>query len=442
MSKFKIGIATVEYKPDIGLPIMGHIRDDYAARAVHDPLLAKAMVIASAAGEKIALLSIDICMMPRDEIAKMREFIEAECSLPGKNVLIAATHTHGGPSTISKYTSPKSPNDKIKAFLERAAQAVIDANNNLENAIINIGYAEEGRLSFNRRLKCRDGQTHMNWEGVDPAIVIEALGPIDSRLVAMKVESKGRPKAVLVNFPLHPAVIDYENFDYTADWPGYMADGLAKIVGDDFVSLFFNGCCGNINHIDYSNKNTPRRGFAMSQLAGYMLAADAAKAMRNEVAISGQRIAVSRELVRLKRFRISKQEYESAKRALKSRNEMVCENSDGLPAKYIAPGIIEMYDNQNEEDHVEVMVLRIGDVGIVGLPGEIFCEFGLEIKEKSPAKHTIVIELANDAIGYIPTVAAFDQGGYEVTTGVTSYQKGSGERLVESAVSQLNELFK
>jgi len=56
-----------------------------------------------------------------------------------------------------------------------------------------------------------------------------------------------------------------------------------------------------------------------------------------------------------------------------------------------------MRERQAEEDRAEVMALRIGSVGIVALPGEVFCETGLAIKRASPAAHTVVIELANDA---------------------------------------------
>ena len=56
------------------------------------------------------------------------------------------------------------------------------------------------------------------------------------------------------------------------------------------------------------------------------------------------------------------------------------------------------------------MAVRVGGIGIVGLPGEIFYEHGLEIKKRSPAAHTMVVELANDAIGYVPTREAFGRG--------------------------------
>ena len=87
------------------------------------------------------------------------------------------------------------------------------------------------------------------------------------------------------------------------------------------------------------------------------------------------------------------------------------------------------------------MAARIGSVGIVALPGEVFCETGMAIKRASPAEHTVVIELANDAVGYLPTREAYEQGGYEVTPGATAYAPGCAEKLAESATRQLKDLF-
>lgn len=83
----------------------------------------------------------------------------------------------------------------------------------------------------------------------------------------------------------------------------------------------------------------------------------------------------------------------------------------------------------------------MGEAAIVGLPGEVFCEFGLELKRQSPAPHTLVVELSNDAIGYLPTRGSFAQGGYEVTVGSTLYAPGAGEQLTDAAAAQLQRLF-
>ena len=79
-------------------------------------------------------------------------------------------------------------------------------------------------------------------------------------------------------------------------------------------------------------------------------------------------------------------------------------------------------------------------MALVGLPGEIFVELGLAIKERSPFRHTIVNELCNDSIGYVPTAKAYAEGGYEATS--TPLAEGTGERLVEAALNLLQEARK
>lgn len=88
---------------------------------------------------------------------------------------------------------------------------------------------------------------------------------------------------------------------------------------------------------------------------------------------------------------------------------------------------------------VEVAVITLGgDVAIVCLPGEVFVELGLAIKQGSPFRTTLVLELSNcvETI-YIPNRAAYAGGSYEVTNSAT--QPGSGEQLVETALTLLRE---
>ncbi|HLT93287.1 MAG TPA: hypothetical protein VKZ56_01940, partial [Membranihabitans sp.] len=77
---------------------------------------------------------------------------------------------------------------------------------------------------------------------------------------------------------------------------------------------------------------------------------------------------------------------------------------------------------------------------IVGLPGEVFVELGLDIKNRSPYKYTFVIELTNTHIAYVPTREAFDRGGYETIN--SRLAPGGGEMMVESAVKLLNSFKK
>ena len=89
---------------------------------------------------------------------------------------------------------------------------------------------------------------------------------------------------------------------------------------------------------------------------------------------------------------------------------------------------------------VEVQVISLGDdLAWVSLPGEIFVELGLQIKRGSPFKQTMIAELANGSIGYVPTRVAYSQGNYEVVSARVA--EGSGEKLVDEALKQLRGQF-
>jgi neutral ceramidase len=443
-SGIKIGLAEVSYKPDVGLDLVGNYRgDDYASRGIHDSLYAKALVAEDKRGEKVAVLSIDICMLPKESVNFMRQYIAEKSDIKAENVMIMATHTHSGPKSDLS-------NPRAKEFLTRAAGAVIEADSKLKPTIISVGRSKESRISHNRRLKCKDGTTHMCWEKLDSGYVIEPWGSIDPEVIAFTFQQEGKETGVLVNFGCHATTLTGKNWLYSADYPGYLAESIKRVRGKDFVSMFCNGCCGNVTQVDY------RIGFPSTfqecQRIGYMLGVSAMEAMENSEQVSGNIVSASREMVPLDRINISDERLEWAKKIMKvvEKEGMPPIQADGMPDAFYAKSWIEMRAKQDIIDSAEVMVIRIGDIAFVGLPGEIFNEFGKDIKSKSPCKNTIVSGLTNDKRGYFPTAVSFTQGpkgftpyitGYETTPGSTSYEIGSGEKLAESAINQLNKIF-
>jgi hypothetical protein len=444
----RIGVAQVEFTPPPGLPLMGNFRDDYLARGVHDPLCAKAVVFEDDRGVKAALLALDLCMVDRKNVELIRRVVGASSRVPPENVLVHATHTHSGPAPVARFLFGLDYAPFVGAaeeFLMRAAMAVADAERDLAEGSLAVGYSQEDRVSFNRRLRRLDGSTQMNWEalapGFDPTKVAGCWGPTDPRVAAVAIQREDRAVAAMVNFGLHPAILAGDNWLYSADYPGALAEGLARIQGEPFTTLFLNGCCGNVNHVDYRDASQGR-GFGMVQRVGYMLAAAATEALRGRTAVAGQQVAVCRRKVTLDRMPISAEEKRRCEKVLADLAAQPIKGQvDGLPEGHFADTRLAMHRVQDQPDEVEVFALRVGDLAIVGLPGEIFCELGLEIRRRSPAPHTLVVELSNDAIGYIPTGESFGHGGYEVTVGSTFYKPGAGEQLVASAVSQLQELF-
>lgn len=443
-STLLIGIAEVNYTPQVGLDMAGNYRgNDYASRGVHDSLYAKAIVAANENGEKAALLTVDICYIPGETIQMMRASIASKTTIKAGNVMIMATHTHSGP--VAEINAPK-----VKEFLSRAASAVVIADKNLKPAVLAAGHAFENRVSHNRRLKCKDGTTHMCWEKFAPGFVIEPWGPIDPELITLSVTQDGKAKGVIVNFACHATTLTGNNWLYTADYPGYLGESIKRVKGKDYLPMFFNGCCGNVTQVDY------RVGFPDTyqecQRIGYILGVTALESIKNEKPVSSDVVKVSREMVPLKRMTITDEQFAWAQAIMKKveKEGMPPLQADGIPDAQYAKDWIEMRRTQDVIDSLEVMVVRIGDVAFVGLPGEMFTEFGMDIKAKSPCRTTMVMGLTNDEKGYFPTKVSFTQGpkgfapmitGYETTPGTTRYEIGSGEKLAESAIRQLKTLF-
>jgi hypothetical protein len=260
-------------------------------------------------------------------------------------------------------------------------------------------------------------------------------------MICLTVRRAGHPAAAVVNFGLHPAILAGDNWLYSADYPGYLAEALSRTLGGGFTCLFLNGCCGDVNHVDYRDP-LQGRGYAMAQRVGYMLAVAAHEAINAGAPFGTDCLSISRQHVTLDRLRISPHEQRWCEQVLeRARTEPPKGQVDGVPDAYYAKLRLQMWREQDRPDHPEVMVIRIGELAVVGLPGEAFCQLGLEIKRRSPAPHTLVAGLCSDAVGYLPTREAFQQGGYETTSGSTFFEPGSGERIVDSALAQLEQLF-
>ena len=98
---------------------------------------------------------------------------------------------------------------------------------------------------------------------------------------------------------------------------------------------------------------------------------------------------------------------------------------------------------QGKERRTTIHAIVIGDVAVVGVPAEYFTVLGLDIKRRSPFKHTVVAELANDWIGYLPDREAHRLGGYQTWMGLHSFaEAGTGERMADEVVALLQEMAK
>ncbi len=332
----------------------------------------------------------------------------------------------------------------------KIAATILAANRNLEPARIRVAGARFA-LGANRRLLTPSGETRLfpNYAGVaDPEV--KALGVY---------RDDGSALAFVLNYACHGVMLCEDNLQYSRDYPGFAQDEVERLARDHgsgaasgrgAISIFLNGATGNID--------PRRRGtFEAAREAGTEMGRAAFEALARapemtEVKIAAHRIPLT---LRLKDFSAAL----AIARAYVEQTALSLTSHPGgeyrlarLRAEHeraqTALGAIENLERINLRDHrvnpergelaTQISVARIGEIAIVGLPGEPFVELGLALKANPDFPHTFVAGYCNDLILYIPTREAYAQGGYEVD--MARVAAGSGEQMVAVALAHLREL--
>jgi hypothetical protein len=220
--------------------------------------------------------------------------------------------------------------------------------------------------------------------------------------------------------------------------PATVSRLLGDVKGDGLVTLFTAGACGDVNHIDVKwaerqsgTENAARMGVILS-------AAVLRELPRLKPAQDGP-LVCERRLVPLPLPAVSEADRKASEQVLQRLR------SKAAPP----PTFMEMVQavkvadvaRQGKPLDAEVQVVALGqDLAFVSLPGEVFVELGLAVKQDSPFALTAVAELANGSVGYVPSRRAYAQGNYEVVSARCA--EGSGEMLVSAAVELLHRAYR
>lgn len=420
--QLKAGVGKTDITPPLGTPLEGYYVERLSTD-VHDPLYAKAMVIGDGMNTLVLVIA-DIIDVAPVAFPAARKRIQGEFNIPASNIIISATHTHTGPVITTLYEN----------MLEtKIIDAVRIAFNSLQPAVIKSGVGRAENISFHRRFLMKDGTVKFNPGVLNPDIV-RPMGPVDPDAGILYIETPGgQPIAAMVNFAIHLDTVG--GTEISADFPCYIAEVLRKIIGDELMVFFGFGTCGNVNHIDVTHPEQ-LKGFERAERIGYALSASVIREfpslIRNEV----QELKVGNEILFLKTPSYTETEYAIA--AINAKKESNEEAS--TPEIREAMKILRIQERKGEPIEAEVQTFGIGDMAIVALPGEIFVELGLDIKKRSPYRHTFILTLSNNSIGYVPNVEAFNYGAYEVE--VSEIAKGEGEKMADAAVKLLNNMKK
>lgn len=431
-SDLRVGVAVRDITPPVGTAVLGYYHERKAT-GTRDPLAVKALVFAQGP-VRAALVVADLGAVCDDLGKEVRRRVRERVGIPETHVAVAATHTHTGPEyffELREHLARPRPGSYAERLIEETVAAVADAAAGARPGVLRVGKApQEPQISFCRR----DGGGV-----VDPDVGVLLVGE--------------PPAAALVNFAIHLDTVGGDK--WSADFPWALQEFLRPERGKDFVSIFANGCCGDLNHV---NRATRQRNDTVS--LGRALAATV-KAARPEV-LSKPSLAVRHAVVRAPLQETTAADLAWAKELfaqVQKGKKLTAKDMDVVKAykllylEDLRTGSLDPDTRKNmrlcapaslskggDRLPLEVQAIRLGaETAIVALPGEIFVELGLALKKASPFKNTFVVELSNAIeCRYVPTREAYARGGYEVVNSVL--QPGGGEMLVEAALRLLREL--
>jgi len=392
-------------------------------------LLSQAVVITD--GEDIgAIVSLDVTAIERSTVLAIRELCELRTGIPARNVCVASNHNHNSPHAAGMFLNGVPPDPLYIDFLiTQTVQSIVEAKRKLRPARYVAGNARSPGFEFNRRLKRPDGTVVLIFApNADPSF--PPAGPVDKEIGYVFFEDENRdPISCMYNYANHNHVAGVDTFHRDLGWIGNV---LRRRLGvTDFATSLLAGASGNIMQSVKIGQRDDSPALAWRIAEGV---ADAILESHGEG--SPQEI---RDL------RFASEVLEIPDRSLED-SEFCEDNCRGTGPEYLkyardryGPEMIAIQDRGPTSCLVEMGAISMGDVAIATNPAELFVEYGLEIKKKSPFDVTMISTLTNGYCGYVPTEEGFAEKGYEAhrTVFTSRLAKNGGQIIADKSVEML-----
>ncbi len=401
-AQLTVGVSRVSCLSEPGLELSGFEARTLTSTGTHDPVWARALVVAheNGAANRSALVAVDVIGLDVPDVRMLRQQIEDATGICRDAVVIVATHTHSAPASMPRRTAMGVVDASFWTTLCAAiVSSVVEADRSRVAATLRLGIGVESTVARNRRI---------------PG------GPIDIAVPVIRADAVGGELiALLFSYACHPVALGPENTEVSADYPGF-AIRAVEAVFQDSVALFANGCAGQLNtgHLDRSFVEARRLGQAV---AGAAIQAAAQIGLPGGIPIA------------------------NAPEGAASPPTAWC------TVQVVLPKLQSGSEDLAGDDHlttveVDVTALRWGSIILLGLPGEPFLEIGQQIRSSCGIPGVVVLGYANGCPGYIPDLSAYATGGYEVCEAhryygeSTAFAPGAGRRIVAAALHAIKQV--
>jgi neutral ceramidase len=399
-NRLNAGAAVIDITPplDVGL-LTSSVRGEWKPfQSARTPLKARALILGFGE-QRVALLSLDLLGLTSVAVGNWLRFKRAIARgtlgvFHLENIVVTCTHTHNAPESVAVTDLHRTPQFRawLKDLRKNLSQVLLHAQAAARECTVSLATAELNHFSLNRRVPTGAGIVMSDSvQPIAPELFLRK--PIDRRVRTLQFNGlDGSCIATVVHAICHP-VHEMCLPQISWDFPGEMCRAL-EARPDSGTALFLNGAAGDVNPPTVSEgaKTAARHGEALAEAVALSLP--------------------QRQIVRAKQLEFHHRTIHLPTRSKKGRPILrTC--------------------------LAHLSALRLGDLAIVFVPGEIFSQTGLAIEEASPFRNTIVVGFAESSIGYVPPKQVFEEGGYEIGPGKWSFLQERAESMLRKEIALL-----
>jgi neutral/alkaline ceramidase-like enzyme len=387
--QLQAGVARAEITPASFMPMYGYNnRKCGPANGTHDPLFAKALVLAT--GEsRLAIVTLDLGNIVSESLGPK---VAAELGIPV--LLLAASHTHSAPLLAPGSAELAEVEKKIFDAVERASKSMFPARLGIGRGSLQLGY--------NRLLPRDDGRARALFDNIERV----PYGPVDPEYVLLSVEDlSGSARALLVHYACHAVVLGPTSCKYSADYPGAMQTKVeSQMKGTQ--CMFVQGGAGDINPLFEGRTGKEPEDFATMQKMGELLADDVLRSVKKIHPASPMRYPI----------------------------QAIQKNMT----------FSERWDKEKSLNVGVTTVLINREIGIATAPGEPMHKLQTMWKKEAPLRYPLfygyTYSFGGDWAGYIPDLRSAAYGGYgaDVTTRI---EIGAGEQIIRQHLINAYQLL-
>ena len=393
----EVGQGTADITPPLGVEMAGFHRppgQERRVKGIRQPTAVRALALRYRE-QQAMLVSLDVAAVPRGYTARVQQAVAAKTGLAAAHVRLCATHSHSTPTFVKlRQWGGLSP-EYLDTVERQILDAVQQAQQDLTPAELFVGQAPTVGGNFNRTTKTWKTDLQFTPESSDDQRWLDTL------LQVLRFErGTAKPALVWYHFSAHP--VCYTDDQAGPDWPGIVAARL--LAEHQLQPSYLQGHCGDVNPGD----GDPWIGSPDKTSKAVYAALQQALGSAQRVAVDGLRTATAEFAAPLDLARFQEE------LARYQREPSKCTSGEWVDAGFAQDWATwaATWDVKKTAQPTPLSALRLGPVGLVFHPAELYSYYGIQIRRDSPFPHTFVVGYTDDILGYLPDPKAYKAAEY------------------------------